>query len=258
MPNANHWTYEQTLIALRVYLDTRYGRLNLSNHRLAEIGKMIGRSHSAVVMKCCNFASMDPFHAARGVKGLPNAGGVQEKLWDEFQADSDAVAEKMEAEWEKLTQTHSITPTTFEDVVSIPDGPSEVERTVRTRRLQRAFRIAVLVGYDGRCALTGLSIPALLNASHIIPWSKSEGKRADPRNGLCLNALHDRAFDRGLLSFDEDFRVMIAPGLNDDECLGKLAKHLKGIEGKPLAMPERFGPLPEAMAYHRENIFQSA
>jgi len=257
MATAHHWTYEQTLIALRVYLDTRYGRLNLSNQRLAEIGEMIGRSHSAVVMKCCNFASMDPFHAERGVKGLPNTGGVQKELWQEFQTDSDSVAEKMEAEWERLTLLHPVSPTEYEESITIPDGPSEVERTVRTRRLQRAFRTAVLVGYDCRCALTGLNVPPLLNASHIIPWKDSEGKRADPRNGLCLNALHDRAFDRGLLSFDKDFRAIIARDLDEIQNLGDLAQQLKGIEGKLLSMPERFRPSSEAMDYHRENIYIS-
>lgn len=258
MAASTNWTYEQTLIAFRVYMNTEYGRLNQSNSELAEIATQIGRSPSALIMKCCNFASMDPFHAARGVKGLSNKSGVEKQIWREFNEDGDGVINSMETEWERLTEQTAIGHDAENDLAPVlPDGPSEVERTIRTRRLQRSFRSSVMVGYKHRCALTGLAIPALLNASHIIPWAKSEGQRADPRNGLCLNALHDRAFDRGFLSFDEKTRVIISPELSEDKNLGDLAKQLKEIEGRPLAMPERFGPLPEAMAYHREHIFQS-
>jgi predicted restriction endonuclease len=256
MAESRNWTYEQTLIAFRVYLNTEYGKLNQSNTELAEIAKRIDRTPSALIMKCCNFASMDPLHAERGVKGLVNKSQVEKQVWQEFQEDSDIVIAQMEEQWDSLG-THSASAV-VEAEPAIPSGPAEVERTVVTRRLQGAFRSAVMVGYKHRCALTGLNIPTLLIASHIIPWAHSEGRRADPRNGLCLNALHDRAFDRGLLTFDEEFRVVISPSLQDDEKLGRLAPQLKLIEGQLLSMPERFGPSHEAMSYHREQIFQSA
>lgn len=63
------------------------------------------------------------------------------------------------------------------------------------------FRAAVLAGYDHRCALTGLDLPELIHASHIIPWADNVPRRADPTNGIALNVLHDRAFDRGLITF---------------------------------------------------------
>src|SRR5690606_15788351 len=97
----------------------------------------------------------------------------------------------------------------------VPDGPSETERLTRVRRVQRFFRTAVLASYEKRCAITGLAIPRLLTASHILPWSTAPARRADPSNGICLNALHDRAFDRGLLTFDEDMRVVLSPILRD-------------------------------------------
>lgn len=258
MAKSPNWTYEQTLIAFRIYLNTEYGKLNQSNVELAQIAERIGRSPSALIMKCCNFASLDPFHAERGVKGLPNKSKLENQIWHEFEQNSDAITLQMEAVWDRLTDAE--TDETEEIRKSEPSpilGPSEVERAVKTRRLQRSFRSAVLVGYKHRCALTGLAIPSLLNASHIIPWAKSEGRRADPRNGICLNALHDRAFDRGFISFDEDCRVLVTRDLSEVENLGSLVEQLKGVQGKSLSMPERLGPLPEAMAYHREYIFQS-
>ncbi len=255
MARAPHWTYEQTLIAFRVYLNTDFGKLNQSNSEIAEIAAMIGRSPSALAMKCCNFASLDPDHTKRGVKGLTNRSHIEEQVWEDYQRNCDKVTAQMEFEWDRLIG-HAAEDLPEDDATYvIAGGPSDVERVIRTRRLQGVFRKAVLVGYRHRCALTGLGIPALLNASHIIPWSQSESRRADPRNGLCLNVLHDRAFDRGLLTFDEDFRAVVSAQMQEDAKLGHLTSQLKAIEGKKLTMPDRFGPSPEAMMYHRDHVF---
>ncbi len=64
-----------------------------------------------------------------------------------------------------------------------------------------------------RCCITGLAIPQLLNASHIVPWSFDVKNRTNPRNGLCLNAIHDRAFDCGLLTVTPDLTVRLSPSL---------------------------------------------
>ncbi len=83
------------------------------------------------------------------------------------------------------------------------------------RRVQSFFRAAVLTSYASRCAISGLAVRELLVASHIIPWSNSIERRADPTNGLCLNALFDRAFDRGLITIDEDHRVVVSRQLSE-------------------------------------------
>jgi len=63
------------------------------------------------------------------------------------------------------------------------------------------------------------SIPELLIASHIIPWARDDKNRMNPANGLCLNALHDKAFDKGLITITPDFVVRIS-----DRFLGVLTK----------------------------------
>jgi len=67
-----------------------------------------------------------------------------------------------------------------------------------------------LANYDYRCTICQINNLKLLNAGHIIPWSVDEHRRADPQNGLSLCALHDRAFDRGLLTVDEDYKVILS------------------------------------------------
>ena len=136
-----------------------------------------------------------------------------------------------------------------------PNGPSEVERTVKTRRLQTFFRNAVLASYEFRCAVSGVAVPELLTASHIIPWRADESRRADPTNGLCLNALYDRAFDRGLITFDEDFRLMISGHLKKGDAPEFQQINFIAREGAKLILPHRFSPDAAALQKHRDSIF---
>jgi predicted restriction endonuclease len=126
---------------------------------------------------------------------------------------------------------------------------------VRTRRVQAFFRDAVLISYDGRCALSEIAVLDLLNASHIIPWKADVERRADPRNGIALNVLYDRAFDRGLITFDTSLRVVLSRRLQNADAPPLQRDALLGLNGRKLRLPKRFSPDPEAMAYHREQIF---
>ncbi|NDG48675.1 MAG: HNH endonuclease, partial [Rhodospirillales bacterium] len=64
--------------------------------------------------------------------------------------------------------------------------------------------------------LTGITEPALLRASHIKPWARcdTDAERLDVHNGLLLSALWDAAFDRGLVTFDDDGSPSFASGLS--------------------------------------------
>lgn len=251
------WSEPETLCAFRLYCATPFGRLHQHNPEIIELAEKLGRTPSAVGMKACNFASLDPAHRARGVGGLPNRSKVEEAIWQRFQADSAAVALEAEAAWESLgmpTDGDDPTPTLQDQPapgLEVPTGPSESSATRSVRLLQGFFRRTVLSGYGHRCALTGLAHRQLLVASHIIPWSADEGRRADPRNGLCLNALADKAFDRGLFTLDDDLSVILAPSLRETDLGGTLAEHLAGWEGRRLRPPERFEPDGEAVRWHR-------
>lgn len=259
MAERRNWTRAETLLAFRLYCYTPFGKLHAGNPEIIQLAERLGRTPAAVGMKACNFASLDPLHQTRGVVGLANRSKVEEQIWEEFQQDSAAIADEAEQAHERF-HTSDVELTEPADL-SIPDGPTEQFRIIRTRRVQRFFRQAVLTSYNHRCAITGLAIPQLLNASHIIPWaSPAPGMtkhRADPTNGVCLNALHDRAFDRGLITFDEQYRLLLSPQLVHDNAdkYGSMSALLREISGYPLQLPERFAPSREALAYHREHIF---
>lgn len=94
---------------------------------------------------------------------------------------------------------------------------TEAERLVVQRIGQDLFRKTLMAIWGGRCPLTGISDAALLRASHIIPWSECAGdaERLDPSNGLLLSALWDAAFDRALVSFDDQGAPLFAAALGE-------------------------------------------
>ncbi|MBX3442553.1 MAG: HNH endonuclease [Planctomyces sp.] len=252
MPRTD-WTREQLVPTLRLYLTLPFGKLHLRNPEIIALAKAIGRTPSAVAMKACNFASLDPQHLARGRKGLSAASRADRALWDAFSADSEGFANEAEAEQERLELPRAAGD---ESTLVIPDGPTESQRLVRARRVQSFFRRAVLTSYESRCAISGIAEPGLLVASHIIPWTESVERRADPTNGLCLNALFDRAFDRGLLTVDEKLRVRASKRLRDAVKSAALACSLLDADGRELALPYRFQPDPTALEWHRREVFQ--
>jgi hypothetical protein len=93
---------------------------------------------------------------------------------------------------------------------------TEAERLVVMRVGQEIFRDSLMQYWNGRCPLTGIEEPALLRASHIVPWAacESDAERLDVHNGLLLSALWDAAFDKGLVSFTDDGSPLASPQLS--------------------------------------------
>ena len=138
----------------------------------------------------------------------------------------------------------------------LPREGREREALVKQRVNQCFFRSAVLAAYGGRCCVTGLELTELLVASHVIPWSVSKEHRVNPRNGLCLNALHDRAFDGGFVTLTLDFRLEVSPRLA--RAAPSHAKEwLLDFDKAPIRLPERFAPDPECIDWHRWHVFQA-
>jgi len=259
MPRQRPWSDNELLLAFRLYCHTLFGRLHARNPDIIALAERIGRTPGAVAMKACNFASLDPVQQARGIKALGNVSRGDEALWQRFTEDPEAVASQAEASYAKLFEDQ-VKQELAEDNVQeflLPDGPTEYERMVRMRRVQRFFREMVLVSYENKCALSGLAVPQLLVASHIIPWKDDERRRADPHNGLCLNALYDRAFDCGLIGLDDSLRVMVSPLLRSNAPPPLHRDALLALEGRELHRPVRFAPDAQAVQWHREHVFRA-
>lgn len=137
------------------------------------------------------------------------------------------------------------------------EGEDVVSKTKR-RKGQDYFRRMILANYESRCSLTGIDIPQLLIASHIIPWEDKSHKkdRLNPENGICLSALYDKAFDKGLITFSpDDYTVILSSALREYDSREYYDKHFGIIAGRKLTLPLEHSPNREFLAYHKNHVF---
>ena len=236
-----NWNREELIKALELYCRTPFGKIDKGNPEIIKLAQELGRSPSAVGLKLANFAHIDP---TLDREGFSNHGKLDQQIWDEF---FDDVSEVLSENRANFRYPSLPLGTTF---VIDDEG---AERVVRVRLRQQYFRRTILEDYRGECCVTGLKVEKLLVASHIVPWSENESNRVNPHNGLCLNALHDKAFDRGLITVDSDNRVVLSSELKHHGLKG--ADYIARTEGQVIQMPEKFEPRQEFLEYHRDNIF---
>jgi len=140
-----------------------------------------------------------------------------------------------------------------DDVKTMPIG-KDVIREAKARVNHSFFRRMILRDYSQTCCVSGLSVPEVLRASHVIPWAEDQQNRMNPANGLCLAATYDAAFDRHLISFDEDYRLILAPSLKEYFSSDAFKKHFLAYEGKPIQMPHKFAPDVGFLEKHRAKM----
>jgi putative restriction endonuclease len=249
------WTREELILAFNLYLKIEFGKTHKTNKQVLELANIIGRTPSSVGMRLGNFASLDPYHQQRGIGGLKNSGTGVKLIWDEFFQNQEELvfeSERILAERQQMTIEEK-----YDDILyDIKDLKGETKtRAVKTRVNQSVFRQMVLANYSSKCAITGIDIPELLLASHIMPWSKNENERLNPENGICLSALYDRAFDKGLLAFDKDYRVLIASKLKKKIDLEYYNKYFAPIDNAAIYRPIKYLPRGEFLEYHRDVVF---
>jgi hypothetical protein len=256
--SSDRWTREQLKLAFHLYCQLSFGKLHSRNPEIIELARLIGRTPSAVAMKLVNFASLDPAIIGTGRSGLGNASAFDREIWREFHMDWEGLTlecERLRSQLGAATELLIVEAESSEDLLVPDDFTGETRRVVTEQRIkQHFFRRAVLSSYRGRCCMSGLSETRLLIASHIVPWSKDKTNRLNPSNGLCLSAIHDRAFDTGLIALTDDWRVVVSNELRKrDEPFVKQV--LLPLEGQQIELPERFRPDHSFLVRHREEVF---
>jgi putative restriction endonuclease len=139
------------------------------------------------------------------------------------------------------------------DLASLKDA----ERQGREAR----FRINVIYNYNFVCALTGYRLitvesESIVDAAHIHQFADSRNN--DPRNGLALSKNAHWLFDSGLWSLTDHYRVLVARGAFDEECLTPGISRLTDYEGQRIHLPsnESAWPDPQYIRWHRERRFR--
>jgi hypothetical protein len=162
-----------------------------------------------------------------------------------------------------LSELYGVLTRIYQLSISLPDAPlrqfeqrvrslpqtTEAERVVVQRIGQDIFRASLVEYWQGRCPMTGISDPALLRASHIVPWRvcETDAQRLDVHNGILLSALWDAAFDQGLVTFSDEGTPMFSPTLSE-----AARQELRWNAALNLTTRQR-----ENLVWHRMHAFRS-
>jgi putative restriction endonuclease len=240
--NAKRWSEDEAKQALHLYFQLPFGQFTQGNKSVIALADLLGRTPSSVAMKLSNFASLDPEIRASGRKGLEGASALDRLVWKEYSSDFEALVNTVEA-----VQAVELVILEGKDV-----------QTVTNRRVgQSFFRNVVLESYQQRCCISGIDNRAFLVASHIVPWRDDKQNRLNPQNGLCLSSLHDKAFDQGLLTLDEDLRVVLSSQLKKSAASFS-RQSFDVFEGRKILAPVRYQPDQQFLEHHRQNIFSDS
>ncbi len=164
-------------------------------------------------------------------------------VFNEYKGDESAVVEKLDR---KITY-----PKFLLECLDKKQG-KEVVRNVRVRVNQDVFRKMMLKIYNESCCITGLNIPEVNRASHIVPWAEFQDERLDPRNGLLLSATYDAAFDKRLISLDDDYRIIISKDISDHYKSDIVKEYFHNKRGDKIFLPSSYLPNREYLKKHRD------
>lgn len=244
------WTREQLIMALNVYCKIPFKDVKEWHPVIRKYAPLIGRSPVALKMKVGNFGRFDPVLKAKGIVGLSNGSKAEEPIWNEFWGNSEKLAYESERLFaERAGKT--IEDFTSIDTRAIPEG-KEREVIVRQRVNQNFFRETVLTAYLNQCCITGISNTTLLEACHISGWADDANNRTNPKNGLCMNPLFHRAYDKYFIAVTPDCKIVISERMMNGTTDERFLSYLREIQGRNIIMPEKFSPDKELLAKHYE------
>lgn len=249
------WTRNELILAINLYCKLPFGRLHRLNLEVVNLAKLIERTPGSVAFKLVNFASLDPSLKARGIKGASNASNLDKAIWNEFFNHWDELpfeSEKLLAKIKKIKVEQLNQIPEYE----LPKEGKTREQVIKVRVNQSFFRSSILAAYNNTCCITGIQQPDFLIAGHIKPWSVDEKNRLNPQNGIAINALHDKAFDKGLLTITPDFKIKISPILVKQKKLKTIEEYFLKYNDKDIILPSRFLPNAEFLKYHNDVIFK--
>jgi putative restriction endonuclease len=250
------WSREELILAVNLYCKLPFGRLHRLNPEVIHLAELIGRTASSVALKLVNFASLDTSLKARGIKGASNASKLDAEIWNEFFNNWDELpyeSEKLLAKFENTTieKINHILET------ELPKEGKTREQLVKVRVNQSFFRSAILASYNNTCCITGMQQPEFLIAGHIKPWSIDEKNRLNPQNGIAINALHDKAFETGMLTINPEFKIQISPLLKKQNKSQSIQDYFLKFDNQSIILPSRFIPDIEFLKYHNQECFKS-
>ena len=253
MPRKDLWSREELIVTLALYFQLPFGRLNHGTPEVKALAAIMGRTNNSVAIRLTNFAACDPYIINSGRHGMSAGVKVCQPIWDEFCN----THERLFLEAEIIKSKMMKQP--IEKVLGISETNLQGkvrESVVKQRVNQNVFRTMILNNYENTCAITGINIPTMLIASHIIPWADDEENRLNPENGICLSPLYDKAFDKGYITISpDDYKICLSSALLEYESKEYFDKHFGNIAGRQITLPIEHIPNRDFLAYHQEKVF---
>ena len=245
------WTREQLTLAINLYTKLTFGSMHHRNPAIIELAQLINRTPDAVTYKLVNFASLDP---RLKQKGMGNTSKLDKEVWQEYMQNWDELfieGEELLAK-KKNTTIEKLYNVDLDNYKESEGG--EVIRSVKVRINQEIFRAGVFTNFNNQCCITGIDMTQLLVASHIVPWSMDPLNRLNPKNGLALNALHDKAFDKHLITVTEDLKIKISSRFYSHNNIDSIKQNFLKYDGKDLIAPKKFYPDIEFLKIHNDTF----
>lgn len=254
------WTRNELILVINLYNKLSFGQMSSHRPEIKEMAELLGRTANSVALKLVNFSSLDPTLRERGIKGMGNVSKLDQQIWDEFYDNWENALIESEELLAARKHTTIEELNDQEDAAGNPENEKigiDKQRLVFTRVGQSLFRKMVLAAYGGQCCITGIDETDLLVASHIVPWSQDKPNRLRPTNGLCLNALHDRAFEKHLMTVSAtDFTIQISSRLKRKRQLEIIQNNFLKFDGKTIHLPDKAMPSTEQLKKHNDQFIQ--
>lgn len=250
MPRNDLWTREQLIMALNVYFKIPFKDVMEKHPLIQKYAPLIGRTPTALKMKIGNFSRLDPTLKAKNITGLGHGSSAEEPIWNEFWNNLDQLAFESERLFAERAG-NNIEDVLGLDIERLPQG-KERDVIVRQRVNQYFFRNAVLTAYLNQCCITGITNIQLLEACHISGWAEDKNNRTNPRNGLCMNPMFHRAYDKFLVAVSPDCKIIISEKLMGSSKDKAFLSYLQSIQGRCIIMPEKCSPDKDLLSIHYE------
>lgn len=243
MTTRRNWTREEVIVALALYLSRPFGSIHSRNPDVQAVAEILNRSPGAVARKIGNLAYYDDQLTA---KGLSHTARIDQEVWEEFIGDRTGLR-SIEAVFKAASD---IAAHDFDgDISFLADSPGLVATERLSERKERLytgfFRATVISNFDGRCAVSGLRVPQLIEAAHILSWAEREDLRLVPANGLALCTILHRAYDADLLGIDPDGLLHVSKQLKHGAKDSLFEKFFNDIDASAhLRKGKRYNPNP--------------
>lgn len=250
---ARRWTYQETQMAFALYYLIPVNEIDKKDADVWRLAEGLDRTPRSVAMKLWNIASLDERRIEQGKAGLSHASSLDARVWEDYREQGDdfvwAGIELLDSVLKKDEVSQNVQYAT----VSMHEGGERVV-LAKQRINQSYFKNSLLQIYGSSCCLTGLHILELLIGSHIKPWSKCASgiEQVDPRNGLLLNAFHDKAFDKGLITLSNNMEVIVSQRVEHNE---PNDLWLWAYDGAKISLPTCNLPAAEYIEYHQDCVF---